>query len=161
MKAPPLLLLASIVLLIPIGCASSRASSVSDTEDIRMQLQQWPSAAEAGDVEQYLTFVTDDVLMFPPNQPPLRGKQEVGSFLRGGFAMATFDITLHPPEELVVAGDWAYLRYRVQMVANPKAGGATTAFDRRYLDIWRRDVAGVWRCHRHMWNDSPATSTTP
>lgn len=160
MKAATLFLLASILLAISIGCASSQTEPTGNAERIRMRLRDWPSAAEAGDIERYLTFVTDDVLMLPPNQAPLHGKQEITEFLRGALEIATFDITAHPPEELVVAGDWAYLRYRVQMTVHPKSGGVSSNLDRKYLDIWRREADGMWKCHRHMWNDNPSSSRT-
>jgi len=161
MKTTALLLLASSVSLVSIGCASSRTEPARDSESIRMRLRDWPAAAEAGDIERYLTFVTDDVLVLPPNQAPLHGKQGVGDFLRGALEIATFDITAHPPEELVVSGDWAYLRYRVQMTVHLKSGGASSQLDRKYLDIWRREADGIWKCHRHMWNDNPEASPMP
>ena len=160
MKAA-LIALGSTALVLSIGCTSTQLDTGRDDDKIREQLRAWPSAAEAGDVERYLSFVTDDVLMLPPNETPLRGKQQLAKFLRGAFEVATFDITLHPPEELVVTGDWAYVRYRVQMAVNPKSGGANTALDRKYLDIWRRGADGIWRAHRHMWNDNPASSPAP
>lgn len=157
MKSAKILLLVLIALSATVRCASSRPDSAKDAESIRMQLRAWPSAAEAGDIQKYLTFVTDDVLMLPPNQAPLRGKREISEFLRGALAIATFDITVHPPEELVVTDGWAYARYRVQMVVHPKSGGASSELDRKYLDIWRREPDGTWKCHRHMWNDNPDT----
>ena len=127
----------------------------SESDRVKARLLAWPSAAEAGDIERYLTFVTDDVVMVPPNQPLLRGKEDLRSFLRTAIAAATFKIAIDPPEEVVVNGDWAYLRYHLVITITPKSGGASTASDRRYLDIWRRGADGVWRCHRHLWNESP------
>jgi len=153
------LLLASIALPMFITCASSQGDAAKDVETIRTLItRDWPSAALAADIERYLNFVTEDVLILPPSQPPLRGKAEVSAFLRTAFDNATFEITIHPPEEIVVAGGWAYARYRVQMVVHPRSGGPSAAFDRKYLDIWRHGPDGKWRCHRHMWNDNPAST---
>ena len=46
-----------------------------DIDLIRQLYEEWPRAAQAGDIERYLSFLTEDVQLMPPNESEMRGKQ--------------------------------------------------------------------------------------
>ncbi len=142
------------------ACASQGGSAQSTEADVaalrRLITQDWPAAAQAADTARYVDFLTNDFVYMAPGVPAFRSKAELARWLQGAFDAATFEIAIDPPEEIVVTGDWAYARYHVSVVAHPKAGGPATRMDRKYMDIWRREPDGAWKCHRHMWNDNPA-----
>lgn len=139
------------------SCAKPSPDTAGDVAQLRSRImREWPAAAMAGDVDAYLSFLTEDMVYMPPDAPAMTSKAEVAEFLRGAFASATFDITIDEPDEIVVAGPWAFARYHVSLVAHPMDGSADVAMDRKCLDIWRRQPDGTWKAHRHMWNDNPA-----
>jgi ketosteroid isomerase-like protein len=53
--------------------APSSSSSEQDVADITRTTHDWVATFEAGDVAGTLTFLTQDVVLVPPNQPAVIG----------------------------------------------------------------------------------------
>jgi uncharacterized protein (TIGR02246 family) len=128
-------------------------SNTTDLAAIRHFYEDWPRAAEAGDVRNYLAFVTDDVVVMPPGQETIQGKEALEAWLGRSFGQARFRVTLDPPDEVRILGDWAFVRYAARLDVEPKAGGDAFPVHRRYLDVLRRESGGWWKAYCHMWNE--------
>lgn len=95
----------------------------SDEQQIRDLVATWMSATRAGDVDQVLSLMADDVVFLVAGQPPF-GKQEFAATLRvpPGTPRPQID-GRSEIQEIHVSGDWAWMRTRlsVDVTMNGKA----------------------------------------
>jgi uncharacterized protein (TIGR02246 family) len=100
----------------------------------------WMAASKAGDHDTVLGLMTDDVVFMVPGREPF-GKAEFAAASKGmqGMLMeGTSDIV-----ELKVAGDWAYLRNRLEVTLTPP-GGAPRTRSGYTLTVLRKEPDGKW-----------------
>ncbi len=109
------------------------------------------AASEAGDVEGYLSFITEDAVMMYAGQAAVVGHEAVRPFVTDFFQQYDFEFTQWESEEIQIAGDWAFHRYSGVAVMTPKAGGDPVRFDRKYIDILRKEGSS-WRTSHHIFN---------
>ena len=124
----------------------------ADIDAINRLNEQANAAWEAGDVESFLDIFTDDVVWLPPGQPDVFGKEACRSWAQGALDRSTYEQVTKPSEEVVVASDWAFDRFRVSWVSTPRAGGEAKQTDFRGFHILRRQVDGSWKVVRYIWN---------
>jgi uncharacterized protein (TIGR02246 family) len=127
----------------------------ADVAAIEQALRGDEAAVAAGDLEAWLSLFAEDIVLMPPNEPTVAGKDAVRAEnlpLFEGFDMRE---TLSA-EEIEVAGDWAFAVTTFSFEATPKEGGETTTETGRIMWIMRRQPDGGWRAARVIWNsDSP------
>jgi uncharacterized protein (TIGR02246 family) len=115
-----------------------------DERAIRDLVATWMAASRAGDTQKVLSLMTDDVVFMVPGREPF-GKQ---AFAEAAHAMK--DVRMEGESdirEIVVCGDWAYLRnYIVITVTAP--GGKPVKRAGYTLSILRKEADGTWRLAR-------------
>lgn len=114
-------------------------------------------AAEAGNVDSLLALRTDDFSAMPPNQPAVKGKKAVRTFLTGMFDQMEIEETV-VSEEVTISGDWAYDRGTFSGTATPKAGGDSLSLEGKYLWILQRQEDGSWKYAIQMWSSNGSSS---
>lgn len=116
----------------------------------------YPHAAEtSGDLEGYLALFTDDVVLMPPNEPIVVGKDAMRAIVEELFEAFTIDET-GTQDEIVIAGDWAFERGTFTQVLTPKAEGEALELAGSYIMLHRRQPDGSWQCSHAIWNsDNP------
>ena len=124
---------------------------MSDAEAIASLRQQLFDAFNRADVEGMAKTVSDDVMVMPPNQPNVVGKKALRTWWTEGLNAVQSHIEL-APQELEVAGEWAYDRFDWTMETTPKGGGKTTRDNGTCVFIWRRQSDGSWLHARSIWN---------
>jgi ketosteroid isomerase-like protein len=128
-------------------------------EQKRLLLQrdaEWAAlAAQGRDIDQILSYWTDDAIVLPPGLPPVIGKAALREYVAGslripGFKISwtTTDIVLSPD------GNLAYMLGSNSVTMNDPDGTPTTTSGRA-VTIWRRDSDGEWRCAVDVWNAGP------
>lgn len=115
-----------------------------DERAIRELVETWMRATREGDIETVLGLMTDDVLFMVPGRPPF-GKAEFAA-ASAGMAAATIE-GRSEIEELVVLGDWAWLRSRLEVAMTPPDGEPVRRAGWT-LTILRREADGCWRLAR-------------
>ena len=119
---------------------------------------EWASVAYEGrDVERILSYWTDDVVLLPPGQPAVIGKEALRHYVQASLQMPGFritwtstDVSFSPDSNL------AYMFGRNAVTVNGADGIPATATGRA-VTIWRRESDGEWRCAVDIWNAEPAT----
>ncbi|HLJ70874.1 MAG TPA: SgcJ/EcaC family oxidoreductase [Roseiarcus sp.] len=115
-----------------------------DERAIREVVETWMRATKAGDVATVLSLMTEDALFIVPGRPP---------FGKDAFAAASDsmkDVRIDGSAEILeiqVAGDWAYLRNRVDVTMSPKDGPPVRRSGYT-LTIMRKERDGRWRLAR-------------
>lgn len=120
------------------------ALSASDEQQIRELVETWMSATRQGDVAAVLNLMTDDAVFLVAGQQPF-GKREFAAAMRPlaeGEARPQID-GRSDILEIVVSGDFAYLRTRLTVEITPTGSGESTKRAGHTLAILRREN-GRW-----------------
>jgi uncharacterized protein (TIGR02246 family) len=149
------------VALIASSCAPAQAPPPPDTraEDenaLRNADAAWSSAATA--LEGFLAYYTDDVTLLPPHAPIANGKEAARQALEPLFKMPAFSVKWKAAKvEVARSGDLGYVHGAFDMTLNDPSG-KTIAERGKYVEIWRKQADGSWRCIVDMFNsDLPET----
>src|SRR5688500_6826040 len=93
--------------------------TADDEQAIREVVAAWHRATIDGDNETVLSLMTEDVVFLTAGRPPF-GKEVFADTTeqRGGTKVEGQSEI----EELVVAGDWAWMRTRIEVAMTPPGG---------------------------------------
>ena len=125
--------------------------------------ERWIEAFNAGDVETLAALYDPAAIVMPPERAELRGRAEIRAWLADFFADNAARQSL-VNDEVVVAGDWAFLRghFRIEITARD---GREESWRGKHLVIWKRQPDGSWKAARDIWNMGPGApavdSTAP
>ena len=114
-------------------------------------------ASRDGDYDTLRTLLTPDAVMMPPNQPAIRGQEELEkSYRRMQEAMGEVDILEYRLEfeEVRVLGDYAYEWGTIRGKSRTWGDEAAEA-SFKVMRILKKGPGGEWRVHRSIWNADP------
>jgi uncharacterized protein (TIGR02246 family) len=114
----------------------------ADEQAIRELVQTWLRASAAGDLEQVLTLMSDDVVFLAPGQKPF-GKEAFAAASRASHGKVRIDAR-GEVQEVHVAGDLAFCRTRLRVTVAPTQGGETKRLAGHTLSVLRRQPDGRW-----------------
>jgi len=154
--------LSLFILLSITACAPAAEEAVEEATTTEADLnaisevrEQEMAAINAANVEGFLTVLTEDVIVMPPNEPAINSKDAVESWtqsLLDRFAVQA-DYT---SSDIVVAGDWAFEHFSGNWTLTPKAGGEPIAETFKGIHIYQRQSDGSWKIAWDTWNsDNP------
>lgn len=129
--------------------------SVSTTKAaVEAATSAFHQALRTDDVETFMSYVADDVVLMPPGEPPVRGKKAVREWYTAFLSQyRTSSLTLTEREAFVGSG-WAVELGSYAWGLAP-AGGGTPSVDRgSYMQVWRKQPDGKWRFAREVYNSS-------
>ena len=134
------------------GCQTN--SIEADVAKLNRLQKQVDAAIIGGDTERYVTLLTDDAVLLPPNGAPVSGKEAIRTW--NNTMSKRFRIVSYAPvdDEVVVADDWAFRRARIDWTIAPVAGGEAVRDSGKFIIIYRRGLDGSWRVARDIWNSS-------
>jgi ketosteroid isomerase-like protein len=163
MKTKPLFMSGCIALLsFAFVCLSSAADTKSAIEEaIRDLDEQWSKAAGAKDVYKTVSFYSDDAVVMPPNAPRATTKDAIRTLWKDLLTDAS--ISWKTKEvEVAQSGDLAFSNGTYEVTLNDPTG--TPVKDRgKYLEVWKKQADGTWKCVMDMWNSDlrVASSAAP
>ena len=114
-----------------------------DEQAIRDVISTWMRASAAGDLNQVLDLMDEDVVFLVPGQPPMRGREGFAAALKaqeGKFKFAGASEV----QEIHVAGDWAYCWSKLRVTVTPLSGDAEIRRSGNTLSIFRKNAEGNW-----------------
>jgi len=125
-----------------------------EVETVRAWFQQYTAAINGGAVDQWATFVANDAVILPPDEPPIIGMGNIRPRYAALFDAYSFDLT-GQPEEITVAGQLAIVRASIEETLTPTGGGPPTQFRGAWLLVLRKQSDGAWKLWRNMWSVYP------
>ncbi len=154
--------LSLFVLLSITACAPAAEEAVEEATTTEADLEaisevrgQEMAAINAGNVEGFLTILTEDVIGMPPNEPVMIGQDAVGSWTQSLLDQFTIQ-GAYTSSDIVVAGDWAFEHFSGNWTLTPKAGGEPIAETLKGIHIYQRQADGSWKIAWDTWNsDNP------
>jgi ketosteroid isomerase-like protein len=145
-------IMASVLLT---GCASTPDA---DREDFLMWLEnnshKYGQAFLDEDVDMFLSIHHEDTIKMIPGMQSQVGLEEVKEGIIGYWA--AFDVKKFDTvnEEIVVFGEYAYVRGSYTEEYVPDDGGDTLYYDGKYLTVYKKVSDGDWRIYRDCFNSN-------
>jgi ketosteroid isomerase-like protein len=134
------------------GCATmSKGSTDADVAAIKEIWKTYSSARVAGDAALWLSLWDKEGIQMPPDIPA-RGKSVLDEVIPKGFAAGGVASMNIYPEEITVAGQWAYTRGTYD--SDRVVGANTVRVDGKFLTILKRQPDGSWKIYRDCFNSN-------
>ena len=116
--------------------------------------KSWLDAMTANDAAALAQLVTSDVILMPPHQPPVTGREGVVDWFSDVVKQARTVAVAVPQREVIVSGDVAIERGTFTWKVAPTASPSQIEDRGNFLAIWRRQADGSWKVERQIWNST-------
>jgi uncharacterized protein (TIGR02246 family) len=104
--------------------------------------------------DSLLALMAEDVVLMPPNEPALRGKQAVRAWYDQFLTqLRTSSLTI-TDREVLVGDEWATEVAGFEWTLVPVAGGPAAIDRGNYVQVWHREPDGRWLFARELWNST-------
>lgn len=130
--------------------APSRASS-SPEPSLRDADDHWSKAAATHDLEKTLSFYSPDAVVMPPNEPSFSNRDAIRDVWKKLLADAVKISWTTTRAEISQSGDLGYTSGTYEITTRNDRG--ETIQDRgKYVEVWRKQTDGSWKCSVDMFN---------
>lgn len=137
------------------ACQSQTAASdtrAADEATLKNLDAEWSKAAGAKDPDKTASYYSDDALILPPNMPSLQGKQQARAMWQGMFSVPGFGGGWKATKvEVARSGDLGYVTGTYEL-SETDARGKPMVDKGKYLEIWKKQADGSWKCVADMFN---------
>jgi len=140
-----------IPLLTVIGCAP-KVDLASEEATIYKVDSMLVAAINERDVETWLSFLSDDAKMMPPNAPAVEGKDAIRQMLGEFLKFPKLQIS-HDPYSVIVSEDanMAYIWYDYEIVLGD--GESAPHIEKgKDISIYRKQADGSWKLVVDIWS---------
>lgn len=147
------LLAAAFCVLIGVACSQPNQrppdTGSADRATTAQLVEREDRAFANKDVDGVLAVYSADVVMMPPNEPAIRGKDALRPWFTKLFSQQAFQASSGTSEGLEVAGDLDVERITLRNSAGQATG--------KVIHVYRRQADGTWQITQDIWNtDAPA-----
>ncbi|MCX6327696.1 MAG: DUF4440 domain-containing protein [Bacteroidia bacterium] len=146
------IILSVIVLLLVEACQTINQHS-KDMNAIRRWIMNYEEAIRKTDSEHLLSFVSDDVVYLPPNQPSFSGKENLRKWFLEYFNYYSPSENLHI-RTLGVNGDCAFLICDYSISARENNSGKEFHDNGKLINLFKRSFNGEWKITYSIWNSN-------
>ena len=135
------------------ACQTQADTRATDEAALRKLDDEWSkSAGSSRDVEKTVSYYSDDALVMPPNIPTLTGKEPVRALWKSMLESPSFSGGWQATKvEVARSGDLAYVSGNYEF-KETDAGGKPITDKGKYLEIWKKQADGSWKCVADMFN---------
>ena len=140
----------------PEAQSTSKSSTDADKAAIENLWTNYSKYAMEGNFDAFLTLHDRDAYKMPQNQPMFQiwvAADNVRTAWTNRVKNATMQMSIDP-KEIVIMGDYAYSMGVYKQILTPKAGGASTTFDGKFLTLLHKDSSGNWKILRDCYNSN-------
>ena len=128
------------------------SAAIETSDPIAASRNIWIEGVKSANVVQIGSVFCDDVIMMPPNETSLYGKDEATEWWEEYFQYFRVTVLNGTEREVRIIGDLAIEVWTYMIAIDPVRGGDRIRDDGRLLAIWRLEPDGVWRVAEHIWN---------
>lgn len=116
--------------------------------------RDFAAALNAKDASAAAALYTEDAVLIPPGEAPVRGRQAIEEYWKGAIeAGGVRDVSVETMDALS-SGSLGYETGSFQLTVNGPDGEAIV--DRgRYIELLRREPDGRWLSTHGIWNAAP------
>ena len=160
------LLLASTLAAGLTSCSSTETKSSlgvprrGDKQAIERRIERRELVTNRGDANAFAKLFTDDAVIMPTNRTNIVGTSAIKKWEQAFNEEYHVETELEP-EEIVLLGNWAYVRLRVRGILTPRQGGDPVRVNGKELAVLQRQPDGNWRVSRLMGNSNVSAARNP
>ncbi len=123
-----------------------------DEKTIRDADAVWSRAAGSKDLEQTVSFYSDDASVLPFNGPIATGKEQIRKAWSHLMSLSGFALHFAPSKiEVASGGDLAYEVGTFELTVND-AQGSPTITPGKYVVVWKKQPKGDWKAAADIFN---------
>jgi len=146
------------ITILSIGACTKKIDIEDDVEAIKNLTKEYDAIINSGDLDSWMSLYADDAVRMQPNMPALVGKDAIRNFYQPIFEQYVIDIN-ETCEEVIVCGDWAFVRGTYTYTMTPKVGGDPSLDSGKWIALHKRQSDGSWNIYRNIFNsDLPFSS---
>lgn len=147
--------LCTLVPLLFLACNNSQPDLKREEANLIATSKAWSAAAQTSNIEDILSYWTDDAVVMSPGHPVYKGKQAIRGMVEQSKKIPGFQISWEPLQATVSeGGDMAYLHERNTVSYIDSTGNRVTEHN-KVLTVWRKDKSGNWKNVADIWNAEP------
>lgn len=117
-------------------------------EQISKRRAEWISAVNRSDLSRYAALVSENVVWFPPGQPPIEGRRGFEDWLKPFFENFDYEFKLKDVS-LRLDNDWAIETGVFETILTAK-DARTSRHEGEYVAFWHREPDGEWYLERYV-----------
>ena len=136
--------------------SNSSTSTAADTAAITKLWSNYCQYVKDGNLDAFLALHSKDAYKMPQDQPMFQiwpARENVAASWKKRLDTLNTEMSISP-KETVIMGDYAYSMGVYSQVFTPKAGGAPSRFDGKFLTVLQKDPAGNWKILRDCYNSN-------
>jgi ketosteroid isomerase-like protein len=152
----PRLIFVLLLLVASSGCQREVAqfNRGADEATVKALDAAWSKAAGSKDVDKTVSYYSDDAIVMPSNSPALTTKQAIRAMWQGMLGAPDFSGGWTATKvEVAQSGDLAYVTGTYEL-SETDASGKPMTDNGKYLEVWRKQPDGNWKCVADMFNTS-------
>ena len=149
----------SLIATLTLGFAAAAGCLAADDQALRDADAEWSKAAGAKDLDKTVSYYSDDAIVMPPNDPAATTKEAVRKIWQDLLASSGLVISWKATKvEVAKSGDIGFVSGTYELTMNDASGNPVN--DRgKYLEVWKKQPDGSWKCGADIWNsDLPASA---
>ena len=120
---------------------------MTDEQKIRDLIATLLRLSAAGDIDQILPLMTEDVVFLTPGHPPMRGRDAFAASFSGWQGKFRLE-TECEIQEVQTNEDWGYSWTKLSVTMTPVDGGPANRRSGNTLTVLRRNANGAWQIFR-------------
>ncbi len=144
-------IVATLLVLAASGCAP-QVDVEADKAAVRKWFDESTAALNANDGSIVDLGIEDAVVMYA-DAPAVTGRDALRARQQAIRDQFTFEET-RSVDEVVISGDWAFVRWAGTGTMTPKDGSEPSVFDRKGIAILQRQPDNSWKMARVIWNSN-------
>lgn len=145
-------LFGSLLLLVSLCSFAQDGHRPPDEKTIRDGDIVWSHAAQTKDLDQTVSFYSDDASVMPFNGPIATGKEQIRQLWSHLMSLPGYSLHFAPSKvEVASGGDLAYEIGTFELTANDAQGKASTT-PGKYVVVWKKQSKGDWKAAADIFN---------
>ena len=144
-------IVATLLVLAISGCAP-QVDVEAGTAAVKKWFDESTAALNAND-GSIVDLGTEDAVVMYADAPAVTGRDALRARQQAIYDQATFEET-RSVDEVVISGDWAFVRWAGTGTMTPKDGSEPSVFDRKGIAILQRQPDNSWKMARVIWNSN-------
>ena len=153
----------SNLVLLVLSCmvvfGSAKAQHVDqqkERENLMNVSREWAKSVTTGDVEQIVSFWSDDAVLMTPDQGKLVGREQLTAMVAGSTKIPGFEIGWEPVDAHVArSGELGYVIAHKYVKVPDEAGNLNTFYFVE-VGIWEKQEDGSWKNTIDIYNPDPS-----
>ena len=157
--------LAGCLFLVSLSSANGQPAASGTQAAVESALRdldaRWSGAATAKDLEKTLSYYSEDALVLPPNAPSATTKEAIRIIWKEILETPGMAISWKTAEvKAAQSGDLAYSSGTYELTMNDPSGKSVNDHG-KYLEVWKKQADGKWKCVADIWNSDLSASAPP